>query len=59
MTDSPTAKAPISSSSASLFSSVVSSLSVLRNRLQQGIGGKAKERQSRLEIEEEGKKKAC
>ncbi len=57
MTDLPTTESPVSSFSTSFFSSVVSSL--LRSRLQQGIGGKAKERQSRLEIEEEGKKKTC
>ncbi len=58
MADPPTAESPVSSSSASLFSCVVSSSLLLRSRLQQGIGGRAKERR-RLEVEEEGKKEAC
>lgn len=58
MADPPTAETPVSSS-ASLFSCVVSSSLLLRSRLQQGIGGRAKERRRRLEVEEEGKKEAC
>ncbi len=50
MTDLPTPESPVSFSSASLFSFVVSSSFLLRSRLQQGIEGRAKERRSRLEF---------